>query len=151
MQKTSSIILAAAALAAFSLTGCETQIAVPDNHYDTTARWNEGDGTLTLRFPGKTLKEAFNASKKGIDQLYGAGHRVGEDRDEPEDPLKKDRVPPSYKIYARVTGDILVTINIYTAQSPKSHDEWTQVVVKYGTWGNTQESQKIAAFISRNL
>lgn len=134
-------ILAAAAFAALPFAGCVNDVGVV-NPYNTTAQWNS-IGFLTTKYPGKTIDEVFQATIRGLDQLYGGTSRVGEHRPKPKEPY--------YEVYARVVGDIKITVKIVTARDAKTKEQWTEATVSYGTWGNLQESQKIVAAISRNL
>ncbi|MDR2981143.1 MAG: DUF3568 domain-containing protein [Puniceicoccales bacterium] len=128
------------ALVAFPLSGCITQVGV--NAKNSTADWNSMSGSLTVKYTDNTIEDVFVATKKGLDQLQF--FRTGET-------LPKDGKSGSITVYARAIGDMNITVDIYTAKNTKTKKEWTQAVIKYGTWGNLQESQKIVSAISENL
>lgn len=141
--------LSFAALAAISatLSGCVTHVGVDNPINSNNAEWNNFvTGTLVTRYPGKTPEDVFKAASIGIEK-YGA-FRVGQIT-----PLTKDsgRSASSYEVVARTLGDIQISIVISTARNPRTKEEWTQLSVQYGTWGNVKESQKIVSFITQSF
>ncbi|MDR2844778.1 MAG: DUF3568 domain-containing protein [Puniceicoccales bacterium] len=144
MKKLASLI-ALAAIALIPFSGCTTDVGVK-NQYNNDNGQYDSFGNFTTKYPGKTLEEVFNASLKGVDQVYGAGRRVGENR-----PDGKPNSPKTYEIWARVAGDIKITVTIGTVRDEKTKTEWTQVSTQYGAFGNLKESQKLIAAISGNL
>ncbi|MDR0534985.1 MAG: hypothetical protein LBG65_01285 [Puniceicoccales bacterium] len=155
---------AAAALAAtgaLTTAGCVQEVRIPENAaLEPRGEWvSFVSGDLVVKFPGKTQQEIFKAASLALED-YGA-KRLSEDR--PED---TPTLPPAYAIYARVIGDLKVTIRITTESdfiledtppnadgqpSGKKKREWVQASISYGAFGNLSESQKIAAAICKRL
>jgi hypothetical protein len=143
--------LALAAVSVFAFAGCQNGVGVDNPYNQNNAVWNNFiTGTLVTRYPGKTQAELFTAASRGIDAYLdknGGGARVGQITPK----TKSTKSVPYYEIVARAAGDIKVSIVISTAKEQRAKEEWTQVSVQYGTWGNMKESQKIVSFITQNL
>lgn len=129
------------AIATLSLTGCGTEVGV-DNASDSKA--NYSGGALVTRYQAQNqdyIENVFNATKKALDDLKY--FRTGETP-------AKDKIT----VFARTHGDLEITVTIYkkvveTKEGQKQ--EWVYVAVRYGTWGNCQQSQQIVSKISANL
>jgi hypothetical protein len=129
------------AIASLSLTGCGTAVGV-DNPDDSQANYN--GGALVTKYAAKNqdyIENVFNASKKALDDLkyFRTGETPGKDK---------------ITVYARAHGDLEITVTIAkkvieTKEGQKQ--EWVTVAVRYGTWGNCQQSQQIVSKISANL
>ena len=156
--------LAAAAL--FPLSGCVTTVAVTNPHDANNAQWVKFiGGDLIVRYPGKTIDEVKVAVDHAFDELYGRGSRQGETPAQQVNP----RVEPSWEIVVR-SADIRIEAHINTQRLVKGKgtaksgeaapepvakadepQEWTQLVISYGAFGNLKESQKIVGVIAKYL
>lgn len=129
------------AIATFSLTGCGTAVGV-DNQDDSQADYR--GGALVTRYAAKHqdyIENVFNATKKALDELkyFRTGETPGKDK---------------ITVFARAHGDLQVTVDIYkkvVETKDGQKQEWVYAAVRYGTWGNCQQSQQIVSKISANL
>ncbi|MDR2512312.1 MAG: hypothetical protein LBD01_00680 [Puniceicoccales bacterium] len=165
MKKNLPLSLLAAAVL-FPLSGCVTTVAVTNPHDANNAQWVKFvSGDLIVRYPGKTIDEVKVAVDRAFDELYGRGSRQGETPAQQVNP----RVDPSWEVVAR-SADIRIEARISTQRlkrqsgaakggetppepAPKADEpqEWTQLVVSYGAFGNLKESQKIVGIIAKHL
>ncbi|MDP5012938.1 MAG: DUF3568 domain-containing protein [Opitutales bacterium] len=132
-----------ALLAAFVLAGCSTQIGV-DNSQNREASFSNVTGVLTTRYTSDT-EAVFNAVKRTIDAMPGT-LRTGE-----TDDRGANKELNSVIVFARTIGDLEIKITIEKAEDEQTKAVFTQVMVKYGAFGNLPESQQLVSKITSNL
>ena len=128
---------------ALAFTGCTTYVGV-DNPDNSGSIFSNVTGTLTTKYKAEP-EVVFNAVKRAVDQQSDIMKRMGETQHNSEGQLFDTTV------FARAIGDLEVKINISKIQDEKTKESYTQVTVKYGFFGNCEQSQQLVSKISANL
>jgi hypothetical protein len=80
-----------------------------------------------------------------VDQQSDTMKRMGETQH------NKEGQPLDITVFARAIGDLEVKINVAKFEDEKTKESYTQVTVKYGFFGNCEQSQQLVSKISANL
>ena len=126
-----------------TFTGCTTYVGV-DNPDNSGSMFSNITGTLTTKYKAEP-EVVFNAVKRAVDQQSDTMKRMGETQHNSEGQLFDTTV------FARAIGDLEVKINISKFQDEKTKESYTIVTVKYGAFGNCEQSQQLVSKISANL
>lgn len=128
---------------ALAFTGCTTYVGV-DNPDNSGSMYSNITGTLTTRYKAEP-EVVFNAVKRAVDQQSDIMKRMGETQH------NKDGEPLNITVYSRAIGDLEVKINISKFEDEKTKESYTVVTIKYGFFGNCEQSQQLVSKISANL
>lgn len=128
---------------ALAFTGCTTYVGV-DNPDNSGSMYSNITGTLTTRYKAEP-EVVFNAVKRAVDQQSDIMKRMGETQH------NKDGEPLNITVYSRAIGDLEVKINVSKFEDEKTKESYTVVTIKYGFFGNCEQSQQLVSKISANL
>ena len=140
MQNAVTYALLATALA---FTGCTTYVGV-DNPDNSGSMYSNITGTLTTKYKAEP-EVVFNAVKRAVDQQSDIMKRMGETQH------NKEGEPLNITVYSRAIGDLEVKINVSKFEDEKTKESYTLVTIKYGFFGNCEQSQQLVSKISANL
>lgn len=128
---------------ALAFTGCTTYVGV-DNPDNSGSMYSNITGTLTTRYKAEP-EVVFNAVKRAVDQQSDIMKRMGETQH------NKDGEALNITVYSRAIGDLEVKINVSKFEDEKTKESYTVVTIKYGFFGNCEQSQQLVSKISANL
>jgi len=129
--------------ATLAFTGCNTYVGV-DNPDQPSSTYSNATGSLVTRY--KASPEAvFNAVKRAVDSQSDTMKRMG------ETPKVVNNELQEVTVFARAIGDLEIKIEVAKVEDPVTKENFTQVTVKYGFFGNCEQSQQIVSRITQNL
>lgn len=129
--------------ATLAFTGCNTYVGV-DNPDQPSSTYSNATGALVTRYKASP-EVVFNAVKRAVDAQSDTMKRMGESDKRVNNELQE------VTVYARAIGDLEIKIEVAKVEDPVTKENFTQVTVKYGFFGNCEQSQQIVSRISQNL
>jgi len=129
--------------ATLAFTGCNTYVGV-DNPDQPSSTYSNATGALVTRYKAST-ETVFNAVKRAVDSQSDTMKRMGESDKRVNNELQE------VTVFARAIGDLEIKIEVEKVEDPVTKEVFTQVTVKYGFFGNCEQSQQIVSRITQNL
>jgi hypothetical protein len=129
--------------ATLAFTGCNTYVGV-DNPDQPSSTYSNATGSLVTRYKAST-EAVFNAVKRAVDSQSDTMKRMGESDKRVNNELQE------VTVFARAIGDLEIKIEVEKVEDPVTKEIFTQVTVKYGFFGNCEQSQQIVSRITQNL